>query len=193
LDPHPPELSLRQVELPRSKLIRWRPSPPLNSMTSLISARSVGGDAKTRVFGGEKRIWHKSSGRRRHGVGIQVWHAQDSGARWCSFDRFPALVVGRCSPDASLRLGWPAPSGRGISKCLDRTRLRDYQALGGYADVSPGVAIRASYANVPGHFGFVYGPIGTGRSRPAAAAGGFCVLRNHPSFCLQTDTTCLTA
>jgi len=60
----------------------------------------------------------------------------------------------------------PPPPGRGISKCLDRTRLRDYQALGGYADVSPGVAIRVSYANVPDHFGFVYGPIGTGRSRP---------------------------
>ncbi len=96
-----------------------------------------------------------------------------SGARWCSFDRFPALVVGRCSSDASLRLGWAAPSGRGISKCLDRTRRRDYQALGGYADVSPGVAIRASYANVPEHFGFVYGPIGTGRSRPGPPAGGF--------------------
>jgi len=45
-------------------------------------------------------------------VGIQVWHAQASGARWCSFDRFQALVVGRCSPDAPFRLGWPVSSGQ---------------------------------------------------------------------------------
>jgi hypothetical protein len=61
----------------------------------------VSRDTKPRDFGGERRTWHKSSGRRQHEVGIEVRNTQDSGALWCSLERFPALVVGRRSRDAS--------------------------------------------------------------------------------------------
>ncbi len=48
------------------------------------------------------RFWHKSSGRIEHERGIEVRNTQDSGVLWCSLERFPALFVGRVSPDASL-------------------------------------------------------------------------------------------
>jgi len=42
------------------------------------------------------------------------------------FRAIPALVVDRCSPDASRPARLARPLRTELSKCLDRTRLRGY-------------------------------------------------------------------